>query len=94
MYELRRTGRPDGTLREQKPTAVDPAGAARHLGVWFSFTTPADGVRGRWSAQAQVARLQGITQKFFKTCLGLSLSFSQLSEVVGNTLLRCLLFPV
>ena len=33
----------DGTLRKQAITTVDPAGAARYLGVWFSFTGPADG---------------------------------------------------
>ena len=67
----------DGTLRKQDMTTVDPAGAARYLGVWFSSTAPADREHGRWSAQ--VARLKGMTQKFFKTCLGLSPSFSQLS---------------
>ena len=82
----------DGTPRKEAMTTVNPAGAARYLGVWFSFTGPADGEHGRWSAQ--VAQLQGITQKFFKTCLGLSPSFSQLSEVVGNTLIRRLLSPM
>jgi hypothetical protein len=33
-------------------------------------------------------------KKIFKTCMGLSPSFSQLSEVVGNTLIRGLRFPV
>ena len=55
----------NGILRKQAMKTVDPAGAARYLGVWFSFMGPADGEYGRWSAQ--VARLQGITQKSFKT---------------------------
>ena len=82
----------EGTLAEQHMTSVTPEEAARYLGVWFSFCGPRGGAHGRWTTQ--VSKLHGTIKLFFKTCAGLSPSFSQLSEVIGNTLCRRLIFPV
>ena len=82
----------EGTLAEQHMTSVSPEEAARYLGVWFSFCGPHGGAHGRWTTQ--VSKLHGMIKSFYKTCAGLSPSFSQLSEVIGNTLCRRLVFPV
>ena len=82
----------EGTLAEQHMTSVSPEEAARYLGVWFSFCGPRGGAHGRWTTQ--VSKPHGMIKSFYKTCAGLSPSFSQLSEVIGSTLCRRLVFPV
>ena len=82
----------EGTLAEQHMTSVPPEDAARHLGIWFLFCGPRGSAHEKRTTQA--SKLHGTIKSFFKTCAGLSPSSSQLSEVIGSTLCRRLIFPV
>ena len=68
----------EGTLAKQRMTSVSPEEAARYLGVWFSFCGPREGTHGRWTTQ--VSKLHGMIKSFYKTCAGLSPSFSATAQ--------------